>query len=117
MLKKREEEIAVKDAEEAQKISILRDQAKTDLENWHRERVRQLEHKHSNLQSTQDHIEKNSPSETSSKPICDWSKVMRLIDLTDGKQMSKSKRDLTRMKECIFNAKRTAEKKELSNGN
>lgn len=113
VLKKREEEIAAKDAEESQKISILREQAKSDLENWHRERTRRLDQQHSNLRSAQDH----SPSESSSKSLCDWSKVMRFIDLTDGKQTSKSKRDLTRMKECIFNAKRTAEKKELNNGN
>jgi len=53
----------------------------------------------------------------SSKGSCDWSKVIRLIDFADGKQSTKSKRDLTRMKTCIFNAKRFDDMKKLSNGN
>jgi hypothetical protein len=55
--------------------------------------------------------------EKSSKQSCDWSKVIRLIDFTDGKQLTRSKRDLTRMKESIFNAKRIVEKEKVSNGN
>jgi hypothetical protein len=55
--------------------------------------------------------------EKSTNQSCDWSKVIRLIDFTDGKQLTRSKRDLTRMKESIFNAKRIIEKEKLANGN
>ena len=65
--------------------------------------------------------EENDPnkrnSDSSSKQSCDWSKVVRLIDFTDGKQLTRSKRDLTRMKESIFNAKRVIEKEKVANGN
>jgi len=54
--------------------------------------------------------------ENNSKILCNWSEVIHLINITDGKQSTKSKRDLTRMKACIFNAQRINEKKKLSNG-
>ncbi len=114
--KRREEEIAAKDAEENRRIEILRQQAKTDLENWHHERQRQLEQKLQTIRNEDDLYRKFS-SEKSSKEFCDWSKVIRLLDLTDGRQLTTSKRDLTRMKECMLNAKRFNEKKKLANGN
>jgi hypothetical protein len=59
----------------------------------------------------------NKALEKSSKDACDWIKVIRLLEFTDGTQYSKSKRDVTRMKGCILNAKRAYEKKKLANGN
>ena len=116
MLKKREEEIAAKDAEESRKVAILREQAKADLENWHNERQRQMEQKF--RQNKQEDNDSNKKLlEKSSKQSCDWSKVVRLIDFTDGKQLTRSKRDVTRMKESIFNAKRISDKEKLANGN
>jgi hypothetical protein len=115
-MKKREKEIAEKDAEENRKIMALREQAKTDLENWYNERQRQMEQKFQTIKRAESDLNKKA-LEKSTKQSCDWSKVIRLIDFTDGKQSTKSKRDLTRMKECIFNAKRIVEKEKFANGN
>ncbi len=115
ILKKREEEIAAKDAEENRKIEALRQQAKTDLENWYNERRRQLEQKHQRTKSAEENFQSKN-ADDSSKESCDWSKVLRLLDFTDEKQTKKSSRDLTRMKACLFNAKRHSDKKKLANG-
>lgn len=114
--KKREEEIAAKDVEENRKIEELRQQAKKDLENWYKDRERKTEQKIEAMKN-EEHDFYSKLSETSSKESCDWSKVIRLLDFTDGKQLTISKRDLTRMKTCMFNAKRFSEKKNLANGN
>ncbi len=113
--KKREQEIAAKDAEENTKIEQLRQQAKTDLERWYNERQRQMEQKRQIMKNEENELNARA-SEKSSKESCDWSKVIRLADFTDGTQLSKSKRDLTRMKSCIFTARRLSEKKKLANG-
>lgn len=114
--KKREEEIAAKDVDENRKIAELRQQAKIDLDNWYNERQRNMEKKFQTMKTDENNYY-SKQSEPSSKEFCDWSKVIRLVDFNDGKQVSISKRDLTRMKTCMFNAKRFSEKKNLSNGN
>src|SRR3954471_22453817 len=91
--KKREEEIAAKDLDENQKIALLRQQAKIDLENWHKERQRQMEQKRQQIKNEDDFLQTNA-LQKSTKESCDWSKVIRLLDFTDGKQSTKSKRDL-----------------------
>jgi len=113
--KKREEEIAAKDAEENRKIEELRQQAKKDLENWYNERQRQMDKKLQTMKNEDNDLYIKA-LEKSSKESCDWSKVIRLLDFTDGKQSTRSNRDLTRMKECMFNAKRINDKKILSHG-
>jgi len=112
--KRREEEIAAKDVEENRKIEELRQQAKTDIENWYNERQRQMEQRRQ--MKTNEYDLNTRSSENNSKILCNWSDVIRLINFTDGKQVTKSKRDLTRMKACIFNAQRINEKKKLLNG-
>ncbi|CAF0900553.1 unnamed protein product [Rotaria sordida] len=114
--KKREEEIATKDAEEKRKIDELRQQAKNDLEHWYNERNKQMEQKRQTMK-TEENTLRQYALEKSTKVSCDWSKVISLLDFTDGKQYSKSKRDLTRMKSCMFNAKRISDSKKLENGN
>ncbi|CAF2725831.1 unnamed protein product [Rotaria sp. Silwood2] len=113
--KKREQEIAAKDAEENRKIDELRKQAQNDLEHWYNERNKQMEQKRQTMKIEEDNLRTHALEKTT-KTSCDWSKVISLLDFTDGKQFSKSKRDLTRMKSCIFNAKRISESKKLENG-
>jgi hypothetical protein len=110
IIKKREEEIAAKDVEEKKKIEKLRQEAKSDLENWYNDRQRQMEQKRQTMKKEENDMHTKA-LEKSSKEACDWSKVIRLLDFTDGTQLTKSKRDLTRMKTCIFNAKRINDKK------
>lgn len=114
--RKRQEEIAAKDAVEKTKIEELRKQAKADLENWENERRRQIEHKKKTMREEDTNLRAIDAGQSSAES-CDWSKVIRLVDFTDGKQSSKSKRDLTRMKACILTARRISESKKLSNGN
>ena len=55
--------------------------------------------------------------EKSDKGQCDWAKLIRLLEFGPGTQLSKSKRDLTRMKAAIINAKRHTETQKASNSN
>lgn len=114
--KKREQEIAAKDAEENQKIEELRKQARQDLDRWYTERQKQMEQKWQTMKIEENHLHKEA-LETSAKESCDWSKIIRLADFNDGKQYSQAKRDITRMKACIFNAKRASDGKKSANGN
>ena len=113
--KKREEEIAAKDAEEKRKIDELRQQAKTDLERWYKDRQSQMEQKRQTMKNDENDLRSKS-LEKSTKELCDWSKVIRLLEFTDGTQLSKSKRDVTRMKSCMLTAKRANDNKKLANG-
>ncbi|CAF1033546.1 unnamed protein product, partial [Adineta ricciae] len=113
--KKREEDIAVKDAEEKRKIDELRQQAKSDLERWYKDRQQQLE-QHRQTTRTDEEDLRAKALEKSTKDTCDWSKVIRLLEFNDGTQLSKSKRDLTRMKSCMLIARRANENKKVSNG-
>ncbi|UJR15070.1 hypothetical protein I4U23_002040 [Adineta vaga] len=113
--KKREEEIAAKDVEERRKIDELRQQAKSDLERWYKDRQQQMEQHRQTMKSDEDDL-RTKALEKSTKDSCDWTKVMRLLELNDGTQLSKSKRDLTRMKSCMLTARRAAENKKLANG-
>ncbi|CAF1183461.1 unnamed protein product [Rotaria sp. Silwood1] len=97
MQKKREQELATKDAEENQKINELRKQGQNDLEHWYNERHKQIEQKRQIIK-----IEENNL-------------LINLLDFTDEKQYSKSKQDLTRMKSCIFTGKRISDSKKLEN--
>ncbi|CAF0890990.1 unnamed protein product [Adineta steineri] len=113
--KKREEEIAAKDAEEKRKIDELKQQAKSDLERWYTDRKRQMEQKRQTMQSDENDL-RTKALEKSTKEQCDWSKVVRLLEFTDGTQLSKSKRDVTRMKSCMLTAKRMNDTQKLANG-
>ncbi len=115
VIKKREEEIAAKDAEENRKIEELRQQAKTDLERWYKDRERQLEENRQTMKNNENDLRSKS-LEKSSKELCDWSKVIRFLEFTDGTQVSKAKRDVTRMKSCMLTAKRINDNKKLANG-
>ncbi|CAF1523494.1 unnamed protein product [Rotaria magnacalcarata] len=110
--KKREQEIAAKDAEEIQKIEELRQQARQQLDLWYSERHKQMEQKRRTMKTEENRLYKEA-LETSAKESCDWSKIIRLADFNDGKQLSQSKRDITRMKTCIFNAKRVSDGKKI----
>ncbi|CAF3461960.1 unnamed protein product [Rotaria socialis] len=114
--RKHEQEIAAKDAEEIQKIEELRQQARQQLDLWYSERHKQIEKKRQTTKIEENRLHKEA-LETSAKESCDWSKIIRLADFNDGKQLSQSKRDITRMKTCIFNAKRVSDGKKLANGN
>ena len=54
--KKREQEIAAKDAEENAKIEQLRQQAKADLERWYNERQRQMETKRQTMKNEENDL-------------------------------------------------------------
>ena len=93
-----EEELAVKDAEEERRKDQLRQQAKDDLQRWYDERQIHMEQRRDRMKNEDDlHLQK--ASKQSDKRLCDWDKVMRLVEF------SKSKRDLNRMKTSIINAK------------
>ncbi|CAF1566329.1 unnamed protein product [Rotaria sp. Silwood1] len=84
-------------------------------EYWYNERHKQIEQKQQIIKIEENNL-RTFGLEKSTKTSCDWSKVINLLDFTDEKQYSKSKQDLTRMKSCIFNAKRISDSKKLENG-
>ncbi|CAF0856377.1 unnamed protein product [Rotaria sordida] len=112
---RRQREIAEKDVEEKQKIEALRQQAKGDLERWYRERKSHMEQNRLTMKNAEDALRTTS-LEKSDKNSCDWSKVLRFVELSQGTQLSKGKRDLTRMKTIILNAKRDNDKRISANG-
>lgn len=101
----RAQQIASKDEEEKIKNEDLRSKAQSDLQTWYDERKKQMENRRQTNRFEEDHLDTNTSKENI-KQSCNWSKLINLVDFTDGKQYSKSKRDLSRMKSCIFNAKR-----------
>ncbi|CAF3685699.1 unnamed protein product [Rotaria sp. Silwood1] len=113
--KRRQQEINEKDEEERKKIDTLRQQAKNDLERWYQERKLHMEKNRLTIQNAEDDLRTKS-LEKSDKNICDWGKVLRFIEVNQGTQLSKGKRDLSRMKACIFQAKRENEKRISTNG-
>ena len=112
---RRQQEIAEKDAEEKLKIDEIRQQAKADLERWYKERQMQLERNRQTMKQDEDAL-RTSALEKSDRGSCDWSKIVCLLDFSPGTQMSKGKRDVTRMKSCLMQAKRDRETKKPANG-
>ncbi|CAF2726331.1 unnamed protein product [Rotaria sp. Silwood2] len=112
---RRQQEIAEKDMEEKQKIEAIRQQAKQDIERWYQERKLHMERNRLTIQNAEDDLRTKS-LEKSDKNTCDWAKVMRFLEFTPGTQLSKGKRDLTRMKTSILNAKRDNAKSISTNG-
>ncbi|CAF5136058.1 unnamed protein product [Rotaria magnacalcarata] len=55
-------------------------------------------------------------SQKSDKNQCDWAKLIRFLELNPGTQLSKAKRDLSRMKTSIINAKRDNDKRQTATG-
>jgi len=54
--------------------------------------------------------------EKSDKNTCDWSKVIRFLDFSQGTQLTKQKRDLNRMRAVIIQAKRDKDGRKSENG-
>ena len=113
--KRREEELATKDAEEHRRKEELRQQAKADLERWYGERKRLMNQQRETMKHDEE-VLRTSSLEKSTKESCDWGKVIRMLDFSPGTQLSKSKRDVTRMKACIVNAKRLNPSQNVANG-
>jgi hypothetical protein len=104
-IERQQAELAAKDANEQRNKDELRQQAKNDLERWYRERNMSMECKRRTMKADEDILRSNA-LETSDKTSCDWAKVIRFLDFNSGTQLSKTKRDLTRMKACMIHAKR-----------
>ena len=102
---RRQEEIAKKDVEEKQKIEELRQKAKDDIERWYQDRRMRMEQKRQTMKRDEDYLRLKA-LEKSDKDSCDWAKVIRLLEFSQGSQLSKSRRDLNRMKSSMINAKR-----------
>lgn len=104
------EELAAKDAEEQRRKDQLRQQAKDDLQRWYDERQIDMENRRDRLKIEDNrHLQKESKQ--SDKNLCDWNKVICLVEF------STSKRDLNRMKTSMINAKhhRDVQQSEISN--
>jgi Zn-dependent metalloprotease len=110
-----EQALAVKHAEEQQRKEELRQQAKKELEYWYKERQQQMQYKRQTMKSDEDILRMKS-LETSSKELCNWTKVVQLLEFSSGTQLSKSKRDITRMKSCIINARGANDATKVANG-
>ena len=107
---RRQEEISAKDTEENRQKDELRQQAKRDLERWYQDRKMTMERKRETMKQEEDAL-RTTALQKSDKESCDWAKVIRFLDLSPGSQLSKSKRDVTRMKSCIVHAKRDKDSK------
>lgn len=99
------EEWAAKEMEENRRREALREQARIDLQNWYKEREQQLTTKLQRIK-TEEQTMLTDALEKSSKDSCDWSKVIRMLEFSPGTPLSKSKRDLSRIKEAMINASR-----------
>ena len=112
---RRQQEIAEKDADEKLKNDEIRQSAKADLERWYKERQMQMERNRQTMKQDEDAL-RTSALEKSDRGACDWGKIVRFLDFSPGTQMSKGKRDITRMKTCLMQAKRDRETKKSANG-
>ena len=112
---RRQEEIAAKDVEERRQLDELRQQAKKDLEQWYTERQRQVEQSKRVAQQEEEAL-RGKALKKSSKGSCDWSEVIKLLDLSSSQSVNTSKRDMSRMKSAIINAKLFNETKPATNG-
>lgn len=111
-----QQEIAEFDVLEKQKIEELRQQGKRDLERWYEDRRLQMEQKRQAMKSEQD-SSLNEALKKSDKQSCDWGKVIRFLDFSQGTQLTKQKRDLNRMRAVIVQAKRDRDNLTSQNGN
>ncbi|CAF0928418.1 unnamed protein product [Didymodactylos carnosus] len=109
---KRQLEIAEKDAEEQRKTNELKQQAKQDLNQWYNERQKRLEEKRKQMKNDEE-ILRTKAQEKSVKQTCNWDKVLQYIDFSPTSGLTKSKRDLSRMKTILLNVKQTPK---MSNG-
>lgn len=112
---RRQEEIAEMDAIEKQKIDELRREAKKDLEEWYEERRTRMEQKRQSVRQEQDDS-LTQALQKSDKKTCDWAKVIRLLDFSQGTQVTKQKRDINRMRAVIIQAKRDKDGQKSENG-
>jgi hypothetical protein len=112
---RRQKEIAEKDTEEQRKIEELRQQAKQDIERWYHDRQTRMEQKRQTIKQDEEVLRTKS-LEKSDKETCDWGKVVRFLEFAQGAQLSKSKRDLNRMKSCMIHATRDKDGRKSENG-
>ncbi|CAF3760077.1 unnamed protein product [Rotaria socialis] len=113
--RRRQQEIAEKDVEENSKIQALREQAKQDVERWYNNRKIKMQENRQTIDRAEDDL-RTVASQKSDKSQCDWAKLIRFLELNSGTQLSKAKRDLSRMKTCIINAKRDNDKRQTATG-
>jgi hypothetical protein len=102
---RRQQEIADKDVVENRKIEELRQQAKQDLERWYQDRQKNMEQKRQVIKHDEE-VLRTVSLEKSDKNTCDWAKVVRFLEFSQGTQLSKGKRDLNRMKASMLHAQR-----------
>lgn len=112
---RRQQEIADMEVVEKQKIEELRQQAKKDLERWYEERRAEMEQKRRTMREEQDDS-LTQALQKSDKQSCDWAKVIRLLDFSQGTQITKQKRDINRMRAVIVQAKRDRDDSKSENG-
>ncbi|CAF1095669.1 unnamed protein product, partial [Didymodactylos carnosus] len=106
MDEKRRSEIAEKDAKEEKQINELKQQAKNDLNQWYNERKKRTDEKRKQIKNDEE-ILRAKAGEKSVKQSCDWEKVLQLVDFSPSSSITKSKRDLSRMKSIMLNAKQS----------
>lgn len=111
----RQQEIAEMEVIEKQKIEELRQQGKKELERWYEDRRKQMEQKRQSMRQEQDDSITRA-LEKSDKETCDWAKVIRFLDFSQGTQITKQKRDINRMRAVIIQAKRDKDGRKSENG-
>ncbi len=112
---RRQQEIAEIDAKEKQKIEELRQQGKKELERWYEDRRVRMEQKRQSIKNDEG-VTVTQALEKSDKNTCDWAKVIRFLDFSQGTQVTKQKRDINRMRAVIIQAKRDRDGKKTENG-
>jgi hypothetical protein len=112
---RRQQEIAEMDVIEQQKIEELRQQGKKDLERWYEDRRIRMEQKRQTIKQ-EDDVKLTQALQKSDKDTCDWAKVIRFLDFSQGTQITKQKRDLNRMRAVIIQAKRDKDGRKSENG-
>lgn len=113
--KRRQQEINEKGEEERQKIEALRQQGKRELDRWYQDRKTFMEQNRRVINNAEDEL-RTKALEKSDKDNCDWPKVIRFLEFSTGTQLSKAKRDLTRMKTSMLNARNDKVKQKAANG-
>jgi len=112
---RRQQEIAEMDAKEKQKIEELRQQGKKELERWYEDRRVRMEQKRQSIKN-EEGVTVTQALQKSDKNTCDWAKVIRFLDFSQGTQITKQKRDINRMRAVIIQAKRDRDSKKTENG-
>lgn len=97
--------IEKKDAEEEVKRRELRDQAKKELDDFHKQRIEQLErtkgHNRSNNHTMEDDLFKNGNS--SNGKVNDWDKITSLCEFNP--KSNRTQKDLTRYRSVLLQLK------------